>query len=123
MATHNILGKWGEDLACERLVAEGCAIVQRNWRVGHYEVDIIAMRGSRIIFVEVKTRSHRDDDPLDAMDRRKMMRIARSANAYVQMYDIRQEVQFDIFAIRGTPDDYEIEHIADAFFPNQRSYR
>jgi putative endonuclease len=123
MARHNEIGVWGENLACEKLVADGCAIVQRNWRVGHYEVDIIAMKGSRIIFAEVKTRSDPEADPLDKLTRQKMMRIVRSANAFIRMYDIRQEPQFDIFAISGNPTDYKIEHIPDAFFPNQRSYR
>jgi putative endonuclease len=123
MARHNQIGIWGENLACEKLVSEGCAIVARNWRIGHYEVDIIAMKGSRIIFAEVKTRTDAESDPLEALTRQKMMRIVRSANAYIHMYDIRHEPQFDIFAITGTPDNYKLEHIPDAFFPNQCSYK
>jgi putative endonuclease len=123
MARHNQIGSWGENLACETLIADGCAIVDRNWRSGHYEVDIIAMKGNRIIFVEVKTRTNPLDDPVADVTRQKMRRIVCSANAYVQMYNIPHEIQYDIIAITGNPHDYKIEHIKDAYFPNLRTYR
>lgn len=123
MARHNDVGVWGENLACEKLVADGCAILERNWRVGHYEVDIIAVKGNRIIFAEVKTRTNPDDDPLEMLTKQKMTRIVRSANAYIKYYNIPYGVQYDIFAITGTPDNYRIEHIPDAFFPNVKTYR
>ena len=116
MAQHNETGQWGEDLACEKLITEGYAINQRNFRIGHYELDIIAMKGNRIVFVEVKTRSNPDSDPIEAIDSKKIMRMTRAANAYVTAYDIPHEVQFDIITIVGTPDDYKLEHIPDAFF-------
>lgn len=116
MARHNETGQWGEDLACEKLITEGYAINQRNFRIGHYELDIIAMKGNRIVFVEVKTRSNPDSDPIEAIDSKKIMRMTRAANAYVTAYDIPHEVQFDIITIVGTPDDYKLEHIPDAFF-------
>ena len=122
MAKHNELGKWGEDLACEKLVADGYAIVHRNWRMGHYEVDIIAMKGNRIVFAEVKTRSDMDCDPLEAVDSRKIAHIARSADVYIRTYDLHHEAQFDLFAINGTPECYKMEHIADAFFPPLKTY-
>ena len=59
------LGKWGEDLATQHLSAAGYAIVERNWRVDHFEVDIVAMKNGRIVFVEVKTRSDKNGDPLE----------------------------------------------------------
>ena len=122
MARHNEVGSWGENLACDKLVAEGYAIVERNWRLGHFEVDIIAMKGNRIIFAEVKTRSNSDIDPLDSIDKRKIFRMATSANAYIRFSKCNHEPQFDIFAISGTPENYHIEHIADAFFPPLKSY-
>ena len=56
MAERNSLGKWGEQVVVDHLVAEGYAIVERNWRLNHLEIDIIATRGNEIAFVEVKTR-------------------------------------------------------------------
>lgn len=116
MALHNDTGHWGESIACEKLIVEGYAICERNFRIGHYEIDIIAMKGNRIVFVEVKTRSSREQDPLEAIDNKKILRLTRAANAYINAYNIPHEVQFDIIAISGTPDNYTIEHIDDAFF-------
>ena len=121
MARHNELGKWGEDLACDKLVGEGYAIVERNWRSGHNEIDIIAARGNRIVFAEVKTRSETGVDPLEAIDANKISRLTRAAHSYIVTHDIKQEPQFDVFAISGNPADYKLEHIPDAFFPPLRN--
>lgn len=115
MAQHNETGQWGEVLACEKLIIEGYTICQRNMRIGHYEIDIIATKGNRIIFIEVKTRTNPNHDPLEAIDNKKIARMTRAANAYVIAYNIPHEVQFDIITIIGTPENYTIEHIPDAF--------
>lgn len=117
MASHNDLGTWGENVACEKLVAEGCAIMERNWRSGHYEIDIIAQRGDRIIFAEVKTRRSDADDAYGAFDVQKMRRLGRAATAYLRAYDIPLEPQFDFFAVIGTPNDYELTHDEDILMP------
>lgn len=115
MAQHNETGHWGEELACEKLITDGYAICQRNFRIGHYELDIIAMKGNRIVFVEVKTRTNLNSDPIEAIDNKKILRMVRAANTYVTAFDIPHEVQFDIITIVGTPDNYTLEHIPDAF--------
>ena len=122
MAKHNDTGKWGEDIAAEYLAANGYAIAVRNWHCGHSEIDIIAYKGNRIIFVEVKTRSNDNEDPLEAVDRNKSMRLIRAAVAYVNTFDINHEMQFDLIAIKGTPDKYVIEHIPDAFDTPLKTY-
>lgn len=123
MAQHNETGKWGENVAVENLVAQGYAIVERNWRLGHNEIDIIAMKGDELVFAEVKTRSNPDDDPLEAVDRRKIMRMVRSAEAFCNANALHHSIRFDLFAISGTPDDYTVEHIPDAFYPPLKTYR
>ena len=90
--------------------------------MAHYELDIVIQEGNEIIFVEVKTRRSDDDDPIDAVDRRKRARMIASAEVYinellVKQHDMAYEYRFDIVGITGTPDDYEIEYIPDAFFP------
>lgn len=123
MAQHNELGKWGEQLAVDALTAEGFAITERNWRMGHLEIDIIAMRGDTLVVGEVKTRSNLDEDPLDAVDNKKIMRMVRAANAYIRSHNLPHNVRFDLFAIRGTEDNYKFEHVPDAFYPPLKSYR
>ena len=56
MAAHNELGKWGEDLAAEYLEKKGYTIVERDWKSGRRDIDIIALDDDVVVFVEVKTR-------------------------------------------------------------------
>lgn len=123
MAEHNRVGHWGENLAVEYLVKQGYAIVETNWKLHRYEIDIIAMSGNRIIFIEVKTRTSSVNDPLLAVDRRRMSRMAVAAHNYIIQRQIPHEVQFDIITITGTPDNYKLEHIPDAFLPPLHTVR
>lgn len=123
MARHNDTGTWGEQVACETLIAQGYAIRETNWRMPPYEIDIIATKGSRIVFVEVKTRSTDFTDPVDAVTKKKMANIVRAANVYIQHFNLPQEVQFDIITIVGNRDNYTVDHIPDAFYPPLKSYR
>ena len=58
MAEHNELGKWGEDEAARFLQRKGFTILERDWREGKRDLDIIALTedGKLLVFVEVKTR-------------------------------------------------------------------
>ena len=58
MLHHLHTGKMGEQLAANYLYEAGYTILHRNWRHRHWEVDIIACRGNRLHFVEVKTRQN-----------------------------------------------------------------
>ncbi len=116
-------GNWGEQIAVDTLVAAGCAIVERNWRMGNYEIDIIAQQGSFMIFVEVKTRASGYVDPLQAVDKRKRARIVAAANVFLRNLDQPFDYRFDIITIIGTPAGYTVEHIPDAFYPSLRTYR
>ncbi|MDE5981695.1 MAG: YraN family protein [Duncaniella sp.] len=122
MARHNELGAWGERVAREYLLTQGYAIGGENTRIGNYEIDFIAMKDDRIVFVEVKTRSTDYVDPLEAVDSRKRARLVRAADEYIRSMNIRLEPQFDIITVVGSPEKYEIEHFPDAFFPPLRSY-
>ena len=60
MAEHNLLGKAGEDAAVDYLERHDYVIRHRNWRKGHFELDIVAAKNGELIIVEVKTRSDTD---------------------------------------------------------------
>lgn len=115
MARHNELGKWGEEQAVGRLVADGYAIRERNWRMGRYEIDIVAMQGATIVFCEVKTRS--GSDPFDAIDSRRINHMVASARVYMEANKIEAlDVRFDVIGICGTPETgHSLEHVCDAF--------
>lgn len=118
MARHNELGRAGEQAAVDMLVAKGYSIVDRNWRCGRLEIDIVAQRGARLVFVEVKTRSDAEtDDPIEAVDHRRQMHMVRAASAYVEAYNLPHELQFDIIGVSGSPEHPDIEHVEDAFPP------
>ncbi len=116
------LGKWGEKVACDLLVSKGYAILLTNWRMFHYEIDIIAMTDRYIVFVEVKTRSDDNEDPVMAVDRRKRQHMVASADVFLRHNDFPHEYRFDIVAITGTPQNYTVEHIPDAFFPTLKRH-
>lgn len=125
MARHNYIGKLGEQLACDKLVGEGYAIAERNWRLGHLEIDIVAMKGDEVVFAEVKTRSCGEGvDPLEAIDKRKIAHMASAADAYMKAHaGLRMYPRFDVFGILINPDGtHVIEHIPDAFYPPLKTY-
>ncbi len=118
MADHNDFGAWGERIAREYLITKGYTIIDYDTRKGFFEIDIIALKDNRIVFVEVKTRREGSFDPMQSITPKKIRNICRGADSFVRNYDYRQEVQFDIIGIIGTSEhEYRIEHIPDAFYP------
>ena len=119
MAKHNEFGQISEDLASAYLMSRGYTIRERNWRLGHKEVDIIAQKDSVLAFVEVKAR--RTDtfgDAIDAVSEKKIRNIISVASAYVKYYRLDLSVRVDVIAITGEPGNQTIEHIEDAFYPS-----
>ena len=115
MAAHNELGKWGEDLAAVWLQQKGYTIIERDWKSGHRDIDIIARDHQTVVFVEVKTRRNRlYGDPEEAIDYRKLQSLQQTINHYIKYRHIDSEIRFDIITvvgmIGGTP---EIDHIKD----------
>ncbi len=118
MAFHNELGKKGEELAVGLLRSKGYHILDRNWKYGNFEIDIIACTKDQIVFVEVKTRS---DDywmrPEDAVTLRKQSNTTIAASHYMQLRHIALEPRFDVIAIILNDHNQEVNHIEDAFVP------
>lgn len=120
MAAHNDLGKWGEDVAAEFLASKGYTILERDWKDGHRDIDIIARTADEtIVFVEVKTRTFDAiAKPEDAITKQKIKSIGKAANAYVKAYQLWNELRFDVITIIGNrKENAQINHIADAFNP------
>lgn len=124
MAQHNDVGKWGERHALDILDREGYILIETDWRPprGHRDLDIIAYTPDRrvLVFIEVKTRSRKHDiQPEDAVDRKKILNLQHAANQYIKMFNVVEEVRFDIISIIGEDNNVEsYEHIVDAFNPN-----
>lgn len=124
MALHNDIGKSGEDAIVHYLEKKGYLILDRNWRQGSYEIDIVAQTEEEVVFIEVKTRS--DDfysNPEDAVTNKKINRIVAAANLYVRLFAIDLPARFDIVAVIGYDPHFQIDHIEDAFYPPMRTHR
>ena len=113
MAAHNELGKWGEDLAADYLQRKGYTIIERDWKSGKRDLDIIAQDGNVIVFVEVKTRRNRlYGEPEESVDYHKLQNLQQAISHYVKFKHIHQEIRFDIISIVGTVGtDPDIQHI------------
>ena len=121
MAEHNELGKWGEDEAALYLEDEGYVIIDRDWKIGKRDLDILALSpdGKTLAVVEVKTRSGDEyQQPEEAVDGRKMRNLAMAANAYVKEHQVDKELRFDIISVVGVGHQVKcLEHLKDAFNP------
>jgi len=119
MASHNDLGRWGEEVAAEYLQAKGFRIVARDWKDGHRDLDIVAVDSDMLVVVEVKTRrNNMFAEPEQAVDRRKIRSLCTAANKYVKICGINLPVRFDVVTVTGTPETgCEINHVEDAFLP------
>lgn len=120
MAFHNELGAWGEQKAAEYLESKGWYIRHRDWRLQHYDIDIVAIDAemSIIIFVEVKTRSTDSfGSPQEAVTLKKQTNIINAASAYLKAYHLeRYDIRFDTISIvSGSNGEYTIDHNEGAF--------
>jgi len=117
MASHNELGKHGEELAVTYLEQNGYKILETNWTFQKAEIDIIAQKEKVLAIVEVKTRSSIDFGlPQDFVNPKKIQLLVKAVNEYVISNDLDVDVRFDIIAINKEVGDFKIEHIEDAFY-------
>lgn len=102
--THNQrIGKWGEQVAVETLLARGCEVVGRNVRTPYGEIDIVAKQGDTTLFVEVKTRtSNKMGLPEESITARKREHMVACAEHYAAEHEI-DHWQIDVISIEGKP--------------------
>ena len=98
LATH--IGNRGEDAAVEWLRERGYYIVERNWRAGSYEIDIIAQHFDTMHFVEVKTRHISGwQSTFGSINEQKRRTLRRGAMLYRQIHRLRHIIQFDLISV------------------------
>jgi len=122
--TRQQLGSAAEDLVAARLAEASWEIVERNARTRHGELDLVALDGRTLVFVEVKAgragSAYGPERPILSIDFRKQRRVRRLATAWMSerrdlpRYD---EIRFDAIGVTydhvGRVVDYE--HIPGAF--------
>ncbi|WP_419936541.1 YraN family protein [Candidatus Palauibacter sp.] len=111
-------GDVGERLAARYLAAEGYDILDRNWRAGRLEIDLVARTGDTVAFVEVKTRRAGVQPPSEALAPAQRRRIRHAAGAWLRRNPgVGAEFRFDVVAVElGRGGGCRIEHIPDAFY-------
>lgn len=114
------LGAEGERAAERYLRKLGYRIVTRNYLCRQGEIDLVALDGTMIVFVEVKTHTSRElEDPESAVTPEKQRRVILAANIFLrQTHSTGRAARFDIVAVTGEPGgELEIEHFINAFAP------
>lgn len=117
MRQSNEEGKRGEEIAASYLTKKGYQILSRNFRSKRGEIDLIAVRGAFLVFVEVKERdANALVSPLEAVTPTKQARLIRAARYYLMRYPSRLQPRFDVIAlVRQSNDRYTVTHIENAF--------
>ncbi len=128
-------GQLGEQEACRRLIEEGYAIRDVNWRCRSGEIDIVAEVDNRIVFIEVRSRSisslGRFGTAAESVDYRKMQKIRSVASVYLRQKGLQEKaVRFDVITIAlqlgsgdfGSRDEEVIEGGASPLIKDYRHY-
>ena len=117
MASHNELGKQGEDAAIQFLQNNGHEILMRNYRFKKAEIDIISKHGKYLVFTEVKTRSNDAfGNPEEFVDKKKRLLMKSVADEFMHQQKLDADIRFDIISVNNEKGILKIFHIPDAFF-------
>jgi putative endonuclease len=110
------LGDKGEELASKFLKRAGYKIVSQNYRTPLGEIDIIALDGETLVFIEVKTRESIEFGmPFEAVNRLKKRKIAGTALLYLKKLKDTPPCRFDVVSICYKDGKPRFELIKDAF--------
>lgn len=114
MGAKDALGRYGEDAAVRHAVTLGWTVLDRNWRCAAGELDLVALDGTELVVVEVKTRrSEQFGPPALAVTPVKLARLRRLTAQWLAAHDVRPgSVRVDVVAVlvprRGAP---QLEHL------------
>lgn len=93
----NKSGVWGEIFAARYLRDNGCRILTSNYVCRFGELDIVASKGGKLLFVEVKTRNvSAEIRPMEAVDAGKQARLEAAAKSYMKALNIDAAARFDV---------------------------
>jgi putative endonuclease len=111
------LGRRGEALAADYLRMHRYTIVARNYRCRAGEIDLVAMDGPVLVFVEVRSRrGDRVGTPLESVDPRKQAQVARVARRFLAERGWHErDARFDVVGVRFDAEPPLVEHVRNAF--------
>ena len=113
-------GQAAEALVAEWLLSQGCSVVGRNVRLGHWELDIVAIEGRVVVVVEVRSRGPSSfTTPLSSLDMKKRQRTRRAGERLWNRRfrnDARVDrLRFDVASVVFGPATPQLEYIRAAF--------
>lgn len=110
-------GRRGEEIADAYLKKKGYRIRERNYRCPVGEIDIIALDGDEVVFVEVKSRKSDDfGEPEAAVDARKQAKLSRIALNYINEHNLNdRSARFDVVAVRFLKGSDRVRLVRNAF--------
>jgi putative endonuclease len=102
-----LLGKKGEDLACEYLKRHGYRIIGRNFKFHYGELDIIAVKDDILVFIEVKTRIGKSFGlPEEAVTPRKLNEVVKTAQFFKSLHpELPESLRIDVVGIELDEND------------------
>jgi putative endonuclease len=106
----------GEKIAASYLRNKGYKILAGNYNGRGFEIDLIAMKGDLVAFVEVKRRESSEFmNPLDSINKKRKEHMIKGARFFLSTNDLydRCDVRFDVITVIGAKEN--IEHYEDAF--------
>jgi len=116
-AARQAFGELGERIAERWLRRQGWRIVQRRFRSGHRDIDLVAERDGLVAFVEVKARrGQRFGDPVEAVNWKKQRELGRSARVWIDRHGRSPEAyRFDVIGVLVAGKRVRIRHVENAF--------
>ena len=118
LRTQNV-GRRGERLAEEHLLAQGARLLERNYHVEYGEIDLLLEHDGDLVAVEVKTRDVGDlEAPEEAVSWRQLRRIVRALATYALDNDRLEETwRIDVVLIVIEPDDsvLRLDHLRSVY--------
>lgn len=117
-AARQAFGELGERIAERWLRGRGWRIVQRRFRSGHRDIDLVVEREGTVAFVEVKARrGERFGDPVAAVNWRKQKELARCARVWVDRHGRPTDAyRFDVVGVLLLGRRVRIRHVPGAFW-------
>ena len=116
-AARQALGELGERIAERWLRSRGWRVVQRRFRSGHRDIDLVVEHEGVVAFVEVKARRGTQfGGPVAAVDWRKQRELGRSARVWIDRHGRAEEAyRFDVVGVLVAGDRVRIRHVPNAF--------
>lgn len=110
------LGQRGENLAVAYLRKKGYKIIEQNYKTRIGEIDIIAIDGKTLVFIEVKTRESLEyGHPFESVNKNKRRKIANVAMLYLKRLKDIPPCRFDVVSVYYEQGRAEFNLIQDAF--------